>query len=55
VPDGQARRTVSNPPGGASVLQPYYANAVLVSGGPLLFISGQVAWDEAGSAWRRCG
>lgn len=49
MPDGQGRRTVSNPPGGAAVLKPYYANAVLVSGGPLLFISGQVAWDEAGS------
>jgi 2-iminobutanoate/2-iminopropanoate deaminase len=49
VPDQKARKTVSNPPGGAAVLKPYYANAVLVSGGPLLFISGQVAWDEAGT------
>ena len=48
MPQLEDRKTVSNPPGGASVLKPYYANAVLVDSGPLLFISGQVAWDEAG-------
>ena len=27
MPDQAARKTVSNPPGGAAVLKPYYANA----------------------------
>jgi 2-iminobutanoate/2-iminopropanoate deaminase len=49
VASPETRKTVSNPAGGAAVLKPYYANAVLVSGGPLLFISGQVAWDERGT------
>jgi reactive intermediate/imine deaminase len=38
----------SNPPGAPPVLRPYYANAVRVPAGDLLFISGQVAWDAAG-------
>jgi 2-iminobutanoate/2-iminopropanoate deaminase len=38
----------SNPRGAPPALRPYYANAVRVSAGDLLFISGQVAWDDAG-------
>ena len=49
MPAMEHRKTVSNPPGGAALLKSYYSNAVLVSAGPLLFISGQVAWDEAGN------
>jgi 2-iminobutanoate/2-iminopropanoate deaminase len=49
MPPIERRKTISNPPGGAALLKPYYSNAVLVSAGPLLFISGQVAWDEAGN------
>jgi enamine deaminase RidA (YjgF/YER057c/UK114 family) len=49
VPPSEGRKAISNPPGGSALLKPYYANAVLVSAGPLLFVSGQVAWDEAGN------
>ena len=42
------RATVSNPPGAPPPFRSYYSNAVLVQPGPLLFISGQVAWDEQG-------
>jgi reactive intermediate/imine deaminase len=38
----------SNPAGAPPVLRPYYANAVRVTAGDLLFISGQVAWDAEG-------
>jgi reactive intermediate/imine deaminase len=38
----------SNPPGAPPALRPYYANAVRVTAGDLLYISGQVAWDAAG-------
>jgi 2-iminobutanoate/2-iminopropanoate deaminase len=37
-----------NPPGAPPALRPYYANAVRVGAGDLLFISGQVAWDADG-------
>ena len=37
-----------NPPGAPPALRPYYANAVRVRAGDLLFISGQVAWDADG-------
>lgn len=43
------RTAVSNPYGVAAPLRSYYSNAVLVQPGPLLFVSGQVAWDEQGS------
>ena len=43
-----ARAQRSNPAGAPPPLRPYYANAVRVSGGDLLFISGQVAWDADG-------
>jgi reactive intermediate/imine deaminase len=42
------RATRSNPLGAPPALRPYYANAVRVTAGDLLFISGQVAWDAAG-------
>jgi enamine deaminase RidA (YjgF/YER057c/UK114 family) len=48
-PEATGRTTISNPPGGCALLKPYYSNAVRVSAGPLLFVSGQVAWDEAGN------
>ena len=38
----------SNPAGAPPALRPYYANAVRVTAGDLLFISGQVAWDADG-------
>jgi reactive intermediate/imine deaminase len=38
----------SDPPGAPPALRPYYANAVRVTAGDLLFVSGQVAWDAAG-------
>ena len=37
-----------NPSGAPPALRPYYANAVRVTAGDLLFISGQVAWDAGG-------
>lgn len=43
------RVRTSNPPGAPPALRPYYSNAVRVSSGDLLFISGQVAWDEDGN------
>jgi reactive intermediate/imine deaminase len=44
-----ATRTVRiDPPGAPPALRPYYANAVRVGAGDLLFISGQVAWDVEG-------
>jgi reactive intermediate/imine deaminase len=47
---GGAARGVerSNPAGAPPALRPYYANAVRVPAGDLLFISGQVAWDADG-------
>lgn len=43
------RKVATNPPGVAAPLRPYYSNAVAVAPGPMLYISGQVAWDEDGS------
>jgi len=37
-----------DPAGAPPALRPYYANAVRVGAGDLLFISGQVAWDADG-------
>ncbi len=42
------RKRVSNPKQVAAPLKGYYSNAVRVSAGPLLFISGQVALDKEG-------
>jgi reactive intermediate/imine deaminase len=42
------RTQISNPPGAPPALRPYYSNAVRVTSGDLLFISGQVAWDAEG-------
>src|SRR5580658_4169073 len=42
------RRTVLNPSGAPALFRPGYSHAVRVTAGELLFISGQVAWDEAG-------
>lgn len=43
------RKTATNPPGVATPLRPYYSNSVTVTPGPMLYISGQVSWDEDGS------
>ena len=43
------RVRTSNPPGAPPAFRPYYSNAVRVSSGDLLFISGQVAWDVDGN------
>lgn len=40
------RKRASNPPGVAPPLGPHYSNAVIAAPGPLLFVSGMVAWDE---------
>jgi 2-iminobutanoate/2-iminopropanoate deaminase len=49
VPDQPgSRRTVIDVPGAPPPFRPYYSNAVRVAAGDLLFISGQVAWDEHG-------
>lgn len=42
------RKQISNPPGVAPPYRDYYANAIQVTAGDLLFISGQVAWDDQG-------
>jgi enamine deaminase RidA (YjgF/YER057c/UK114 family) len=42
------RRTVLNPPGVPGLFRPGYSHAVRVTEGELLFLSGQVAWDETG-------
>lgn len=44
----RVRRRASNPKSVAPPLKGYYSNAVRVSAGPLLFISGQIALDKAG-------
>lgn len=43
-----ARSTGSDPPTAAPPLKPHYSNSVLVEGGRLLFIAGQVALDARG-------
>lgn len=40
------RKIVSNPPGIAPPFRPTYSNAVVALPGPLLFVSGMVAWDK---------
>ncbi len=42
------RKTAWNPPQVAAPLKGYYSNCVKVSGGPLLFIAGQVGLDRQG-------
>lgn len=42
------RRSVVEVPGAPPPFRPYYSNAVRVSAGDLLYISGQVAWDSEG-------
>lgn len=42
------RKRASNPKTVAPPLKGYYSNAVRVSSGPLLFVSGQIALDKAG-------
>jgi reactive intermediate/imine deaminase len=43
-----ARKTASNPAGVTRPLKPHYSNCVRVDSGPLLFVAGQIATDEAG-------
>jgi len=42
------RLSTADIPGIPAPYRPYYSNAVRVAAGDLLFISGQVAWDENG-------
>jgi 2-iminobutanoate/2-iminopropanoate deaminase len=44
----RSRKKISNPRTVAAPLKGYYSNAVRVSSGPLLFVSGQVALNKAG-------
>lgn len=44
----RVRKRASNPKAVAPPLKGYYSNAVRVSAGPLLFISGQIALDKHG-------
>lgn len=44
----RARRRASNPKAVAPPLKGYYSNAVRVSSGPLLFVSGQIAVGKDG-------
>lgn len=44
-----SRKKATNPPGVATPLRPYYSNSVAVTTGPMLYISGQVAWAEDGT------
>src|SRR3954468_4374618 len=48
MPRKTSRKRISNPKQVAAPLKGHYSNAVRVSAGPLLFISGQVAIDKAG-------
>ena len=43
-----ARKKASNPAGVTRPLKPHYSNCVRVDSGPLLFVAGQIATDEAG-------
>jgi len=45
----RSRKHASNPKTVAPPLKGYYSNAVRVSAGPLLFISGQIAIDREGN------
>lgn len=42
------RKSILGVPGTPPPLRSYYSNAVRVAAGDLLYISGQVAWDETG-------
>lgn len=42
------RRSIVDVPGVPAPYRPYYSNAVRAAAGDLLFVSGQVAWDENG-------
>lgn len=42
------RKSIAEVPGTPHPFRPYYSNAVRVAGGELLYISGQVAWDDGG-------
>jgi len=44
----EPRKVAMNPAQVAAPIRPYYSNCVKVTAGPLLFISGQVAFDGAG-------
>lgn len=44
----RTRKRTSNPKAVAPPLKGYYSNAVRVSSGPLLFVSGQIALDKDG-------
>jgi 2-iminobutanoate/2-iminopropanoate deaminase len=48
VSSSSGRRAAFNPPGAPAIFRPGYSHAVRVMAGELLFISGQVAWDDAG-------
>jgi enamine deaminase RidA (YjgF/YER057c/UK114 family) len=43
------RRSIVDVPGAPPPFRRYYSNAVRVSAGDLLYISGQVAWDADGA------
>ncbi|MCW2718183.1 RidA family protein [Pseudonocardia sp.] len=42
------RKSIIDVPGTPPPFRPYYSNAVRVSAGDLLYVSGQVAWDDQG-------
>ncbi|NMH96802.1 Rid family hydrolase [Pseudonocardia acidicola] len=42
------RKSIRDVPGTPPPFRPYYSTAVRVSAGDLLYISGQVAWDDQG-------
>lgn len=42
------RKSILDVPGAPPPFRRYYSNAVRVSDGDLLYVSGQVAWDEEG-------
>ncbi len=42
------RKAILPTPGAPPAFRNYYSNAVRVAAGDLLFVSGQVAWDENG-------
>lgn len=44
-----SRKSVLPTPGAPPPFRSYYSNAVRVSAGDLLFVSGQVAWDDEGN------
>ena len=46
--DSPLRASIIDVPDAPPAYRPYYSNAVRVSAGDLLFVSGQVAWDADG-------